>query len=171
MAHRIPAPLALLALVGIYVALAVAARFAQPADFTPAAASANFENQAQLVGFHAPEETLRPGRGAAVLLHWLALDNPAVDYKVFVHLIDADGRLWAQHDGEPGFFFSPMTRWQAGEVADDTHILEWQGEPPPGRYQLWAGLYDPATGERLAVLGPDGQPAADQVLLMEFTIP
>ncbi len=170
-AHRIPAPLALLALVGIYVALAVAARFAQPADFTPAAASANFENQAQLVGFHAPEETLRPGRGAAVLLHWLALDNPAVDYKVFVHLIDADGRLWAQHDGEPGFFFSPMTRWQAGEVADDTHILEWQGEPPPGRYQLWAGLYDPATGERLAVLGPDGQPAADQVLLMEFTIP
>jgi len=106
-----------------------------------------------------------------VLLHWLALTDPATNYKVFVHLIDAGGQLWAQHDGEPGFFFSPTTRWQAGEVVDDTHILEWQGDPPPGRYQLRAGLYDPATGARLAVLGPDGQPVADQVLLAEFDMP
>jgi hypothetical protein len=155
----------------IYVALTMTARFARPADFTPTAVSANFANQGQLVGYHAPADTLRPDREAAVLLHWLALTDPAINYKVFVHLIDANGRLWAQHDGEPGFYFSPTTRWQAGELVDDTHILEWQGDPPPGRYQLRAGLYDPATGARLAVLGPDGQPVADQVLLAEFDLP
>jgi len=155
----------------IYAVLTAAARLARPADFTPAAVGANFANQVQLAGYHAPADTLRPDREAAVLLHWLALTDPATNYKVFVHLIDAGGQLWAQHDGEPGFFFSPTTRWQAGEVVDDTHILEWQGDPPPGRYQLRAGLYDPATGARLAVLGPDGQPVADQVLLAEFDMP
>ncbi len=155
----------------IYAVLTAAARLARPADFTPAAVSANFANQVQLAGYHAPADTLRPDREAAVLLHWLALTDPATNYKVFVHLVDAGGQLWAQHDGEPGFFFSPTTRWQAGEVVDDTHILEWQGDPPPGHYQLRAGLYDPATGARLAVLGPDGQPVADQVLLAEFDIP
>ncbi len=171
-ADRLSGPGAMLVIaIVIYVALTAAARFVRPADFIPVAVSANFANEVQLVGYHAPADTLRPNREAAVLLHWLALTDPATNYKVFVHVIDADGRLWAQHDGEPGFFFSPTTRWQAGEVVDDTHVLEWQGDPPPGRYQLRAGLYDPATGARLAVLGPDGQPAADQVLLAEFDIP
>lgn len=171
-ADHLSGPGALLVMVVIiYVALTAAARFTRPADFTPTTVSANFENQVQLVGYHAPADTLRPDREAAVLLNWLALTDPAINYKVFVHLIDANGRLWAQHDGEPGFFFSPTTRWQQGELVDDTHILEWQGDPPPGRYQLRAGLYDPATGARLAVLGPDGQPVADQVLLAEFDLP
>jgi hypothetical protein len=158
------------AVVILYVGLTAWARLSRPADYTPATVSANFTDEIKLIGFHAPPDELCPGREGTVTLHWLALQPAATDYKVFVHLIDATGALWAQHDGEPGFFFSPTTRWQQGEIVDDVHVLEWQGEPPPGRYQLRAGLYDPASGERLPVLGPDGAVVDDQVLLAEFEI-
>ena len=36
----------------------------------------------------------------------------------------------------------------------------------PGDYTLQFGLYDRATGARWPLLGPDGQPAADRLLLM-----
>ncbi|MCC7352512.1 MAG: hypothetical protein IT330_02050 [Anaerolineae bacterium] len=154
----------------VFGGLAARQRLSNPTDYTPTAVSADFGNQVQLVGFYAPPERLRPGREATVILNWLALRRPAADYKVFVHLIDSHGKLWAQHDGEPVFFFSPTTRWQQGEVVEDRHVLDFQGEPPPGRYQLRAGLYNPATGQRLPRLGPDGAPVDDQILLAEFEI-
>lgn len=161
--------LALLALVAaLYGGLAFAARAAAPTDYTPAPVSANLGNQVQLAGFYAPAAQLRPDAPSEVILTWLALRRPVTDYKVFIHLIDLNGKLWAQHDGEPVFFFSPTTRWQAGEIIEDRHTLTWVGQPPPGRYQLRAGLYDPATGERLPVLDAGGAVIGDQVLLAEF---
>jgi hypothetical protein len=163
-----------LAAIGLVVVIYAAATWlaarASPSAYTPAPVSANFDGQMQLIGFHAPSEELKPGKQNDVALEWLALTQPAADYKVFVHLIDTTGKLWAQHDGEPGFYFTPTTRWQPGEIITDHHILAWQGEPPPGRYQLRAGLYDPATGNRVPVLLADGS-TADQVLLSEFDIP
>lgn len=152
----------------VFGGLAARQRLTDPSDYTPMAIFANFGDQVQLVGFYAPPQELRPGKEATVILNWLALRRPATDYKVFVHLIDINGKLWAQHDGEPVFFFSPTTRWQQGEIVEDRHILDFQGEPPPGRYQLRAGLYDPTTGQRLPRLGPDGAPVDDQILLAEF---
>jgi hypothetical protein len=154
----------------IYAGTTWSSARASPAAYTPTAVNANFDNQVRLAGFSAPVNQLGPGKANDVTLQWLALGQPATDYKVFVHLIDATGKLWAQHDGEPGFYFTPTTRWQPGEVVTDHHILAWQGDPPPGRYQLRAGLYDPATGSRLPVTLADGA-TADQVLLAEFDLP
>jgi hypothetical protein len=156
----------------VYGGLVLLQRMANPADYTPAAAAATFDGEAQLVGAHLHPEELWPGRESTVTLNWLALRRPATDYKVFVHLVDSDGKLWAQHDGEPGFFFTPTTRWQPGELIEDHHGLEWQepGALPSGHYLLFAGLYDPATGNRLPVVAPDGTPSGDQVLLAEFDV-
>jgi hypothetical protein len=162
--------LAAIALVVIYAGATALSARANPAAYTPVAVDANFDNQVRLAGFHAPVDALGPGKANDVTLEWLALTQPATDYKVFVHLIDTTGKLWAQHDGQPGFYFTPATRWQPGEIITDHHILEWQGDPPPGRYQLRAGLYDPATGSRLPVTLADGA-TADQVLLAEFDLP
>lgn len=155
------------------VALLVVALRAQaaPAAFTPQPAAANFDDQAQLIGYHLDD--LRPGGASAVTLTWLALQRPRADYKVFLHLVDQDGQLWAQHDGEPGYYFSPTTRWQRGEILDDRHELAWRADaaPPPGRYLLLAGLYDPATGQRLPVLDAAGNPTGDQTLLAEVDLP
>jgi hypothetical protein len=157
----------------LYGGLAMMQRQAQPADYTPTAVAATFGAEAQLVGFHLDPAELRPGGASTVTLNWLALRRPEADYKVFLHLIDQTGALWAQHDGEPGFFFTPTTRWQQGEFMEDFHTLGWrEGETPPaGRFQLFAGLYDPATGQRLPVLDAAGQLTGDQALLGEFDLP
>ena len=141
----------------IYGGLAFVQRQAQPADFTPVAVGATFDDQAQLLGFHL--EDVQPDGVSEVALTWLALNRPRTDYKVFLHLVDQNGELWAQNDGEPGYFFSPTTRWQRGEVVDDRHELIWREDasPPPGRYSLFVGLYDPATGARLPILAAAGR--------------
>ncbi|MEA3337046.1 MAG: hypothetical protein U9R25_14135 [Chloroflexota bacterium] len=162
--------LGLLILFLVYGGLVLAQRQQEPAGVVPVPQNVNFGDEARLIGYHAPPEKLQSDGDGAVTLTWLALQRPAADYKVFVHLLDASGKLWAQHDGEPGYFFSPTTRWQQGEVVIDIHELEWLGQPPPGRYQLRAGLYDPVTGNRLKILGPDGVPTDDQVLLVEFDL-
>ncbi len=166
--------LALLAAVLVaYGGLAAMQQQTNPASYTPQAVGATFGSEAQLLAFHADGDGIRPDGASDVTLNWLALRRPAADYKVFLHLVDQSGALWAQQDSEPGFFFTPTTRWQAGEFMEDFHTLAWREgeEPPAGRYLLFAGLYDPTTGQRLPVLDAAGQPAGDQVLLGEFDLP
>lgn len=161
------------ALVMTFSGLALRHRMSEPTDYVPNPISAIFGSEAQLVGYHLDPKKLRPGSENLVTLNWLALSRPRVDYKVFLHLVDLNGTLWAQHDGEPVFNFAPTTRWQPGEFIEDRHFLTWHTdkEPPPGRYLLFAGLYDLATGQRLPVTDLDGRFIGDQVLLGEFDLP
>ena len=99
----------------------------------------------------------RPGDVIGVRLAWSADAAPVRRYKVFVHLLAEDGRLVAQHDGEPGGGSRPTTGWAAGEVVGDNHGLLLPAGLPPGAYTLRLGLYDafdPAA--RLPVAGQDG---------------
>ncbi|MGQ9489561.1 MAG: hypothetical protein ACUVS6_02345 [Anaerolineae bacterium] len=165
---RALAALAIAAL--LFGGLGLAQRRAHPTDYAPVNLNVNFDDQAQLTGYHLAPDALQPGGDGTVTLHWLALRQPVRDYKVFLHLVDPTGKLWAQHDGQPGDWFSPTTRWQPGEFLEDRHVLEWHARPPAGRYLLFAGLYDAQTGVRLPTYEVNGTPIGDQVLLGEFEI-
>jgi hypothetical protein len=78
-------------------------------------------------------------------------------YKVFVHLYDKDGQIVAQRDRLPGLDVRPTTDWEEGEVLADRYTVQLEADVAPGVYQLAVGMYDPATGERLAAYGPDGE--------------
>ena len=164
----------LLALTLLAVGLTLVSRWARPADAAVTALQARFGqpggDEIALIGFQAAAGQMQPAREAAVTLTWLALRRPNADYKVFVHLVDSQGTLWAQHDGEPGFFFSPTTRWQAGEIVEDQHPLAFVAPLPPGRYQLRVGLYHPVSGQRLLARGPDGAVIGDDFLLAEWEL-
>jgi len=92
-------------------------------------------------------------------LYWSAVATPELDYKVFVHLVDSDGRLVAQHDGYPLNGAYPTSWWTAGEIVGDAHTLP---SPPheDGDVGLYIGMYDAQSGERLVVsdAGGHGQP-------------
>jgi hypothetical protein len=96
--------------------------------------------------------TAQPGATISIPLRWLALDAPANDYTVFVHLLDSTGKLVAQADGPPLAGQYPTTAWDRGELVADTRQLQLPANLAAGRYVVHVGWYLPATGSRLATL-------------------
>jgi hypothetical protein len=97
---------------------------------------------------------LRPSTQLTVTLAWQARAEMNTSYRVFLHLLNPDGSLLTQSDGEPAGWTRPTTGWAPGEVVLDERILTFPADAPPGQYVLVTGLYDPDTGDRLAL--PDG---------------
>ena len=81
-------------------------------------------------------------------LLWRAAAEMPTSYRVFIHLVNADGQILAQADGEPANWSRPTTGWVPGEYILDAHALTLPPELPPDA-SLRIGLYDPATGQRL----------------------
>ncbi|MHB8619254.1 MAG: hypothetical protein ACYDAG_06765, partial [Chloroflexota bacterium] len=76
--------------------------------------------------------------------------------KVFVHVLDAGGRILAQDDGIPVGGLLPTTDWVPGSYLLDVYHLP--NPLPPSARLIELGLYDPAGGKRLPVLaGGDRQ--------------
>ena len=110
--------------------------------------------QVQLVGYRVARAAYRPAETLDVTLYWLGLSAMKDDYKVFVHLTGEDSPVpQSQHDGDPGGGYTPTTRWLPGELVPDTHTLPLPPDLRPGKYSLWAGMYDYESGKRLPAVG------------------
>ena len=126
---------------------------------------ANLGNQISLVGFEAPDR-LSAGARFDVTLYWEALRPPEGDYVVFVHLLDADGRPVASHDGPPVDGRYPTTTWLPGEVVPDVHRMVLGPDVPAGTHRLRAGMYQWPSMERLPVWDGEGVEQADRVAVL-----
>jgi hypothetical protein len=114
-----------------------------------------------------PVLAAQPGATVSIPLRWLAVGAPTTDETVFVHLVDAKGKLVAQADGPPLADRYPTSAWDAGELIDDTRQLPLPANLPPGRYTVQVGWYLPGTGARLPVSPPvpdNALPVADVVV-------
>ncbi len=133
----------------------------------PIARQANLGNQMELRGYGLQRE----GDSLTVTLYWQSLAVMPLDYTVFVHLLDSEGRLVAQHDAAPWWEAPiPTSTWRPGEQLLDRHPLNLPPDLPPGEYQLRVGVYYWETLERLPVL-ENGQPSGDSVELGRVTLP
>ena len=112
--------------------------------------AAQFGPAIKLVGYDLLAAAYAPGSPLEVTLYWRALQTPDKNYRVFVHLLDAQGQIVAQHDGTPGDGNLPALGWLPGEYLADTHRLALPTTLPVGEYRLLIGLYDPSTRQRLA---------------------
>ncbi len=105
-----------------------------------------WNNQIVLPGYCFAGDTLSLGQIARVDLLWQA-EEPIQDrYKVFIHMVNDQGVVVSQHDGEP---VRPTDTWQAGDQVTDRHGLLLPMELPPGDYQVVVGLYPANGGDRL----------------------
>jgi hypothetical protein len=84
---------------------------------------------------------------------------------VFLHLLDAAGKLVAQTDGQPRAGDYPTSAWGAEDVVADPYRLDLPGDLRPGTYRLVTGMYLLQTGARLAL--PSGE---DQVVLQDLVV-
>ncbi|MDH7489342.1 MAG: DUF2142 domain-containing protein [Anaerolineae bacterium] len=142
---------------------------ASPDAREPAPALARLGGLVELVDWRAEALPNAPGR-VVVRLWWRAVAAPSADYTAFVHVVDADGNIVAQHDGIPAAGDYPTRWWLPGQVVEDVHILGQDSPISPGAYMIRAGLYRTDTHEPLLL--EDGAGAANgYILLGAFTVP
>ncbi len=108
-----------------------------------------FGDHIQLVGYSLAMEPFE------LELIWLANDEVDKSYHVFVHLVDENGQIVAQTDGQPARWTRPTTGWAQGEYITDAHALSLSQGVSIDNLSLRVGLYDPDSGDRLPVDGSD----------------
>jgi 4-amino-4-deoxy-L-arabinose transferase-like glycosyltransferase len=109
---------------------------ARPADFGPNIHLRGFEQQGDL----------RRGQRTAIKLYWETRNAPPIDYTLFAHLIGPDGKHYTQVD-----IPYPTSSWGARQFITTDLPLELPADVPAGGYRLTIGLYDPASGQRVAL--------------------
>ena len=97
---------------------------------------------------------LAPGDTFYLQVTWQAVTQPKLNYKIFAHLVDAEGTLIAQVDTQPQQGARPTATWLPGELITDRYAFTLPaGAPPPA--QVWLGFYNEDTLKRLPVNGDD----------------
>lgn len=120
-----------------------------PDGVTPVDAS--FGEAVRLVGYTLNRAVSHPGDTLGLTLYWQADMDVGTSYTVFVHLVDHQGRLVAQHDSPPANDDLPTDLWVSGEIVTDPHRIRLPRDLPFGTYTLRAGMYNPSTGDRVTV--------------------
>ena len=118
---------------------------------------------ADLVAIGVETGRVQPGETLPVSLYWRAVAPVGTSYTVFVQAIDQGGQKAGQVDRLPCDGGCPTTTWRPGDLVGERFDLAIGDDVPPGRYELIAGMYDLATGERLPWLDASGAPLGDFV--------
>ena len=124
-----------------------------------------------LIGYDLEKPEGLLGRAQPLTLYWRAEEPVADDYVVFVHLLNAEGRLVFGQDRPPRGGDYPTDLWAAGEVVRDPRMLRLPLILPAGTYQVKVGLYRLQGGERLAAHDETGERLTDDAIpLVEFVV-
>ncbi|MBN1967149.1 MAG: hypothetical protein JW910_21020, partial [Anaerolineae bacterium] len=146
----------------------------QPPTHPPAPATisgAAFGEVVRLRGFDLPGRRFSPGESLTLLLYWEALTPDRAgqaDRRVFVHVVAAQNDtaegIVAQFDGPPRQGTYPFWVWREDETVTDAVQLTLPADTPAGEYVVLLGIYDPANGERLPIVGGQDYGASRLVL-------
>ncbi|MBI4670557.1 MAG: hypothetical protein HY741_02665, partial [Chloroflexi bacterium] len=124
----------------------------------------------EMIGYTLPQTTLRAGEPFEVTLYWHALKPAAKAYTVFVHVLDANGRVIGQKDAPPLNGDAPTDTWQRDEYIADTYAFDIARDAPLGAASLEIGFYDPASGQRLPVSDESGVTQGDHVIIQGLVV-
>ncbi|MBV8086135.1 MAG: glycosyltransferase family 39 protein [Chloroflexi bacterium] len=117
-----------------------------PALTPPHALAADLGGLAGLDGFAAPASSAA-GQTLDVQEYWHALGPGTPDVRAFLHLVDAQGHVWAQADNL-GFYAED---WHPGDAAVNDQRLAVPPWAPPIPMKLQFGLYQADSGRQLPV--------------------
>ncbi len=138
-------PRSLLAAWGVLLAVAIV-------WLTTAGSRVRFAQDVELTGSELPSE-VAAGESATLILHFNVAHPLPTNERIFVHCESIAGGVDAVHinrDADPDV---PSTKWGA-QTLDHKVQLPFDKRVRTGRYDVYAGLFDPGTGERLHLLEP-----------------
>jgi hypothetical protein len=104
----------------------------------------------------------------SVTLVWQTNATIPKDYTIFVHALDGQGVKLGQIDAAPYDNQYPTSAWRVEQMIEDVRDLNQITSGPSQIGKLLIGLYDPATGQRLAALDATGNPLPDNALLLDL---
>lgn len=109
-------------------------------------ARATWDGRVALLDAHVEPAVASPGDTITVTLTYKALNDIAIDYTAFVHLLgaprpDTGSPLWGQADGAPCGGALPTYHWREGDIIRDTITLQLPADLPAGGYELVSGFY------------------------------
>ena len=131
----------------------------------------DFDGKVWLEGYAlSTTSPLRPGDAFYLTLYWRPQTVLEENYKVFNQMRDSNGAILAQRDGFPACESYLTEQWEPGELIADTYRIPVRDDAGAGTYPLYTGLYSELTGERLPLLGTDGQVVDAEWLLTTIDI-
>jgi hypothetical protein len=129
-----------------------------------------FGDAIELEGYGVSIVQLSADKTLYLTLHWHSKAPISESKVVFVHLLDANGKLVAQVDELPLAGQWPTSNWHPGDRLADRHALPLDPALLPGDYAISVGLYDPATLERLSAESEDSLVTDNAVTLTKVSI-
>ena len=148
-----------------YTGCSVALFVLAAADEAQHPLAVNLGNVVMLSGYSLGSTVVHPGEELLLTLYWQATRPVTRSYTVFTHLLDAQSHVQAQVDGLPVGGTRPTNTWAVGEVIRDNYAILVPVDTAPGSYELEVGMYLWPAMTRLPVIGADGRPEGDRVLL------
>lgn len=124
---------------------------------------ARLGEEVEFLGYDLEKASIKAGGRSTLVLYWRASREMEVSYTVFIHLLDEEGKIWAQGDSLPCEGSRLTPGWMEGEVIVDRHEIAMPEDMPPGRYRLMWGMYEATSGVRLPVFGAEGRPLGDLI--------
>jgi mannosyltransferase len=125
-------------------------------------------DEIEFLGYRLADASPTPGTELKFTLYWRAMRDVQTSYTVFVHLVDEEGRIWAQADAPPCGGARLTSGWIQDEIVVDERSITVGHEIPPGLYTLVCGMYDASTGLRLPVSSQTGEPRPGDAIPLEL---
>lgn len=126
-----------------------------------------FEANIELLGYNISPPPYRAGQALDLTLYWRSKSPIQQQLVVFVHVLNSEGQLVAQHDSAPNQGRAPTTLWQPGTIVTDLHPIVLTENLPSGTYTLSIGIYDWPSIQKLKI---SGGPFKDKDALIISTI-
>ena len=127
----------------------------------------SIQKEVEFLGYDLAKVTLRKSTDFPVTLYWRAAQTPTINYQVYVHLRDKDGKVWAQSDkANPAD--TPTKRWALDRYIRDVHTLVLPAILPAGQYHVYVGLWNDATSERFLAYDQAGVLLGESIVLPDI---
>jgi hypothetical protein len=137
--------------------------FQLPDNVTPISAIIN--DEIELVGYRLEDQTVQAKHTFGLTVYWRSLRTPAQNYTVFVHAVGPDQTIRGQWDSIPVQGTAPTGGWLPGEVIEDHYDVLMGRDVPPWEYDIFVGMYDAVTGQRLPLFSAKAPVSDNRVWL------
>ncbi len=134
---------------------------ARPGDASLESSGVVFENGIELLAASVLDDP-QAGMPLCIAFDWRLASSmedtaPVEDEMiVFAHIMLDGALLIAQRDAVPGNGEFPVTDWKPGEIVRDQFALLLPEDLPTGEYEIYVGIYNPASGMRYRVVDTAG---------------